>query len=195
MIKILHCADLHLDSPFSLDDIKKSEIRRAELRGAFTSMMLYAKTEGVDIMLMAGDLFDSEYVSRDTAALMSREFSSNPNCRFVIAPGNHDPYTPESVYARVTFPDNVYIFDGDKLSYFAFDELGVDVYGYAFTSPALRANPFAGKRPRNPDRLNLLCAHGELGAVASQYCPIPLSDVRESGFDYIALGIFTIRRV
>jgi DNA repair exonuclease len=188
MIKILHCADLHLDSPFSLDDPKKSEVRRAELRGAFTSMMLYAKTEGVDIMLMAGDLFDREYASRETAALLAHEFASNPGCRFVIAPGNHDPYTPESVYSRYTFPDNVYIFDSDKLSYFAFDDLGTDVYGYAFTAPSMKSNPFAGKHPRNPARLNLLCGHGELGAVSSQYCSIPLSDVRESGFDYIALG-------
>ena len=188
MIKILHCADLHLDSPFSLDDIQKSEVRRAELRGAFTSMMLYAKTEGVDIMLMAGDLFDSEYASRDTAALLTREFASNPGCRFVIAPGNHDFYSSESVYARVDFPDNVYIFDSDKLTYFSFDELDTDVYGYAFTSPSMRVNPFAGRRPKNPARLNLLCAHGDIGVPTSPYCPISTDDIRDSGFDYIALG-------
>ncbi len=188
MIKLLHCADLHLDSPFSLDDPGKAEQRRAELRGAFTSMMLFAKTESVDVMLMAGDLFDSEYAGSDTAALMAREFAANPKCRFIISPGNHDPYTAESIWARFQFPDNVYIFDSDKLSYFTFDDLGVDIYGYAFTSLSLTFNPFAGRKPRNPRRINLLCAHGDLGAPVSQYCPIALSDVQSSGFDYIALG-------
>jgi len=188
MIKFLHCADLHLDSPFSLDDPQKAEQRRAELRGAFTSMMLFAKTEGVDLMLMAGDLFDCDYAGRDTAALMAREFASNPKCRFIIAPGNHDPYTPESIWARFQFPENVYIFDTDKLSYFSFDDIGVDVYGYAFVGPSMQQCPFAGKRPKNPERINLLCAHGELGVPISQYCPITLDDVEKSGFDYIALG-------
>ena len=183
----MHCADLHLDSPFSLDDPHKAEQRRAELR-CFASMMLFAKTEGVDLMLMAGDLFDSDYAGRDTAALMAREFASNPKCKFIIAPGNHDPYTPDSIWARYQFPEHVYIFDTDKLSYFSFDDIGVDVYGYAFTGPSMQHNPFAGKRPRNPQRINLLCAHGDLGEPTSPYCPIALDDVQKSGFDYIALG-------
>lgn len=188
MIKFMHCADLHLDSPFSLDDPRKAEQRRAELRGAFTSMMLFAKTEGVDLMLMAGDLFDSEFAGRDTAALMAREFAANPRCRFIIAPGNHDPYTPDSIWARFQFPENVYIFDTDKISYFSFDDIGVDVYGYAFTGPSMTQNPFAGKRPRNPERINLLCAHGDLNMPTSMFCPITIDDVQRSGFDYIALG-------
>ena len=43
MAKILHIADVHLDSPFSLLDPQKSQARRNELRGTFTSAMMYAK--------------------------------------------------------------------------------------------------------------------------------------------------------
>ena len=153
MIKVLHCADIHLDTPFNCPDKQKSETRRAELRGTFTSMMLYAKTNKIDIMLIAGDLFDMEFVTRETVALVLREFAANPYCRFVISPGNHDPYGEDRVYAKTDFPENVYIFENSQLCYFSFDDVGpdhdsVDVYGYAFTSPTMKFNPFAMKNPK-----------------------------------------------
>lgn len=59
MLKILHCADLHLDSPFKSGNAGKSEVRRRELRGTFSSLIMYIKTNKIDIALMSGDLFDS----------------------------------------------------------------------------------------------------------------------------------------
>ena len=44
MIKFLHCADLHLDSPLSALDLQKAEVRRNEMRASFTSITLYAAT-------------------------------------------------------------------------------------------------------------------------------------------------------
>ncbi|MHB1155113.1 MAG: metallophosphoesterase family protein [Eubacteriales bacterium] len=187
-VKILHCADIHLDSPFTDRSPEKAAVRRNELRGAFSSMMTYARLNAVDIMLIAGDLFDSQYVTPDTVSLVLREFSGNKFCRFIISPGNHDPYTQNSIYDKIEFPSNVYIFDNDRLSYFSFDDLETDVYGYAFTSPLLEYNPFAGHKPENPDRLNILCAHGEIGVPVSHYCPINLTDITTGGFDYVALG-------
>lgn len=187
-VKILHCADIHLDSPFADRSPEKAAVRRNELRGAYSSMMTYAKLNAVDIMLIAGDLFDSQYVTPDTVSLVLREFSGNKSCRFIISPGNHDPYTQNSIYDKIEFPSNVYIFDNDRLSFFSFDDLETDVYGYAFTSPLLEYNPFAGHRPENPDRLNILCAHGEIGVPVSHYCPINLTDITAGGFDYVALG-------
>ena len=98
MVKILHTADIHLDSPFSLLDVKKAQARKAELRGTFSSMMLYAKSEKYHIVLMAGDLFDSEFATKETLEMMATQFASAPECRFVISPGNHDPLTPKSPY-------------------------------------------------------------------------------------------------
>ncbi len=187
MIKILHCGDIHLDSPFSLSDVQKANTRRALQRGTFTSLMLYARTEKVDIMLMPGDIFDTEYVTRDTGALLVKEFEQAPNCRFVIAPGNHDPFNDNSPYARLKFPSNVYIFNSPLLGKFSFDDINTDVYGFAFTCDAMTVNPFAGNPPSDPDRINILCCHGDISA-SSRTCPISLSDIENSGFDYIALG-------
>ena len=74
MIKILHFADVHLDSPFSLCDIKRSEQRRNELRSAFTSVMTYVRTSKIKYVLIPGDLFDYNFVTRETIDLVLREF-------------------------------------------------------------------------------------------------------------------------
>ena len=91
----MHTGDIHLDSAFSRLDSRHAEIRRNELRAAFTSMMLSAKMNGADLMLISGDLFDSEFVTRETAALLCREFANFGKPVF-IAPGNHDPALPKS---------------------------------------------------------------------------------------------------
>ena len=187
MIKVLHCADIHLDSPFASENAIKAEVRRNELRGTFTSMMMYAKMNGADIVLIAGDLFDSDFVTKETVSLILREFENNPDCRFIISPGNHDIYTVNSVYSRTVFPDNVYIFSTDVLSYFTFEEINTDVYGYAFVRNEMEKNPFAGLRPQNHNAINLLCAHGDM-VSKSKDCPITKNEIESSGFDYVALG-------
>ncbi len=188
MLKVLHCADLHLDSPFTSESAEKSEVRRTELRGSFSSLILFAKSQKVDLVLLSGDLFDSELVTRDTAAFFVKELSGAASCRFVIAPGNHDPFTPDGVYAKTAFPENVFLFRDTSLSKFSFPELNADVYGYAFQKSTLDACPFAGKRPENPGRINLLCGHADVGNPLSPYCPVSEEDIAASGFDYCAFG-------
>ncbi len=188
MIKFMHCADLHLDSPLAAMDLQKSEVRRNELRAAFTSLTLSAKMNCVDFLLIAGDLFDSEWATKETVALLCREFEKIPDCKVIIAPGNHDPYTNHSYYRRAAFPDNVYIFDSPELSCFDFPEQNVTVYGYAFTGDKLEGCPLAGHEPENPGRLNLLVAHGDLDRPYSPYAPIDSKTLAAAGFDYCALG-------
>ena len=106
MIKMLHFADVHLDSPFSLCDAVQSEKRKNELRAVFTSVMTYVRTSGVRYVLISGDLFDMRAVSKETIDILIHEFSVNSDTRFIISPGNHDPYSSESVYSKVRFPDN-----------------------------------------------------------------------------------------
>ena len=115
MIKVLHAADIHLDVPFNIGDIDKAKIKRSELRGAFSSLMTFARIEKFDLVLIAGDMFDSSFVTPDTAALVTREFAACHECRIVISPGNHDPYTPDSIWAKISFPENVYVLEESSL--------------------------------------------------------------------------------
>jgi len=115
MLKILHTGDIHLDCPFSSLDTRQAEIRRNELRAAFTSMMMYARMNQVNLMLIAGDLFDNRYVTRETIALLKSEFEKM-SCPIVITPGNHDCAGEKSIWRKNVFPPNVHIFTEETLN-------------------------------------------------------------------------------
>ena len=186
MIKV-H-ADIHLDVPFNIGDIDKAKLRRSEHRGAFSSLMTFARMEKFDIVLIAENMFDSTFVTPDTAALVTREFSACHDWQDNYFSGNHDPYTPDSIWAKTEFPENVYIFSSPELDCFRFDDIGVNVYGYAFTESHMDKCPFSDPPELDKDKINILCAHGDLLDTDSRYCPIRMDEIVRSGFDYIALG-------
>ncbi len=187
-LRIMHIADVHLDSPFSRLPIDKAEIRRREQRGVFTSMMMYAKSQRADIVLIAGDLFDIGYASEQTLDLITREFERAPECRFVISAGNHDPYSARSAYRLRKFPPNVYIFKSSELSKFTFDDIGVDVYGWSFLSDTLDSNPLEGKIAEKTGNTPILCAHCDTSSASSKYAPVSVADIERFGAVYSALG-------
>lgn len=186
MLRIIHTGDIHLDSPFSGLDERRAEIRKTELRGTFSSLLTYVRTNGADLLLITGDFFDTGFVTRETLAIIMREFSRVPETRIVISPGNHDPYTQNSVYARVKFPPNVYIFKENTQTRFEFPEINCDVYGYAFTGESLDGSPVSATE--NNGRIRILCAHADLNAPASVYAPVTPQQLSSAGFDYAALG-------
>ncbi len=186
MLKIIHTGDIHLDSPFSGLDERRAEVRKTELRGTFSSLMTYVRLNSVNILLIAGDFFDRGFVTRETVAIVLREFSRVPDCKIVISPGNHDPFTSDSIYAKVKWPDNVYIFKTEEMTCFEFPELGCDVYGYAFTGEAMAECPI--KKVSDNGRTKLLCAHAHLGVPTSTYAPVSSAMLADCGFTYAALG-------
>ena len=187
MVKVFHCADIHLDSPFSLFSPREAEKRRIELRAAFTSALMYAREKKVDIFIISGDLFDGEYVTRDTRELLAREFSKCGDMRIFIAPGNHDHLGGGSPYEITEFPENVYVF-GSEREMVSLDDLGVDVYGFGYTSKQCLSSPVASWNIRNKERINILVCHGDMYGISDTTGPISKRDIAESGFDYIALG-------
>lgn len=187
MIKIFHCGDLHLDSPFAGCDLRQSEMNRKRLREVFSKMMRHVRENEYDLLLIAGDLYDCGFVTEETTELVTSELASLP-CPVVISPGNHDPYTKSSLYACRKFSPNVKIFTEETLSQFDFDNLGVSVYGYAFCERSLRKNPLANARTASDGRINILCAHTEIGAPLSPYAPFSYADIDAAGFSYAALG-------
>lgn len=187
-LRILHTGDLHLDSPFACLSPEKSEQRRAELRETFTRLVTLAREEAVDLMLISGDLFDSAYVTARTANRILEEFAAMRRTQIVISPGNHDPYTEDSLFASGRFPSNVHIFTDSELSSFTFPELNTVVWGWAFRSERLERSPIAARHVDDPERLNLICGHADLGVPLSTYCPITQADLAAFGAQYAALG-------
>lgn len=187
-MKFIHCADLHLDTPFTLSSPAESQRRRTELRSDFASLVLLAKSENCRMFFISGDLFDDKTVTKDTFELLYRETSMFPECRFFISPGNHDPYYEKSPYMLMDMPDNVHVFSSDKLEYVDVPEENVRVYGCAFTSDTKTSSPLSGFSVENTNLVNILVMHGDVCSGISNYCPIAERDIAASGFDYAALG-------
>lgn len=185
-MKILHCADLHLDSPFSGLDTRESEGRREEQRELFRSLVCLARNRRIDLLLIAGDLFDSGYTSAKTVKFVV-DMLGKLDCPVVISPGNHDPYIKGGLYAT-EFPENVHIFDSEALSSFDFPELGVTVHGYAFTSSRYESHPLEQPISADPSRFHILCAHADTSSAISRYAPITPREFADSPFHYAALG-------
>lgn len=190
MLKVIHTADIHLDSPFSLGDAATSALRREELREMFRRLCRYAGEQKADLVLIAGDLFDRKFVTKNTIDLVVREFAALPDVRFVITPGNHDYYAPDSIWAKTVFPENVTVFKSETLARVQYQirEHKVDVYGYAFTSISMDHCPFTEYQAAEPDAINILVAHGNMLQKNAEDCPITLADIRSTNFDYVALG-------
>lgn len=185
-IKLLHAADLHLDSPFEGLGGEKAMRRRAEQRQLLYGIAQLAERESADMILLAGDLLDSDTAYAETAEDIAKAFGSLGIPVF-ISPGNHDFYSERSPYARVEFPENIHIFKKPVPECVELPDIGARVWGAAFTdkhSGAMLRGFSAAKLPGVKD---IMCIHGELNE-ASSYDPITESDIAASGMDYIALG-------
>lgn len=187
-MKLLHTADLHLDSPFAASDIFTAEDRRAEQRALLGRIFDLAKSEKCDMILIAGDLFDGKYVTPETSSYVKALFAE-AGVPVIIAPGNHDPYVSGSFYKDGELPENVYVFSSSELQRFDLPELRVSVFGYAFTSSVLSESPLGGQNEAEDNGYTrLLCAHADLSAPISRYCPLNTADIAELGIAYAALG-------
>ena len=188
-MRFLHTADLHLDSAFCKVGTLDADAQRKKQRELLERIFSLAQSQSCDMILIAGDLFDTPAAMPESAALALRLFDEWKKPVF-IAPGNHDALVAGGFYKSAALPDNVYLFTSEELQYFDIEELGVTVAGYAFTAQSLPRSPLSpAARPREESlRTLLLCAHTEIDTPTSRYAPITTAEIARHGFDYAALG-------
>lgn len=187
-MKLLHAADLHLDSPFHSLSREEARLRRAEQRKLPQALRDAAQEHQVDLVLLAGDLFDCEQTHPETVTLLAKALGEM-GCPVVIAPGNHDYYSPHSPYATVPWPENVHIFTAETVEGFHIPKKNVTVYGYAFRSPQLDREALEGFTAPDDGAIHLGCFHGQVGAASGHgYAPITPASLAQSGLRYAALG-------
>lgn len=187
-VKIVHTADLHFDTPFNEVDEKQRLINKEELKEVFKNIINFCKEKHVDILLLAGDIFDNLTLSRETIHFIENVFNDIKETRVFISPGNHDPYDNNSFYKLIKWPENVYVFKGN-LEKVYIEELKTNVWGAAFNGKYVRKSILKGFS-QNDEEINIMVIHGELSSSeeGNEYNPITLKNIRESGMDYIALG-------
>lgn len=187
MIKFLHAADFHLDSPFGGLRPEQAAQRRREQRSLLAVLGELCRKNECQIMLLSGDLFDGQRVYRDTLDAL-RDVLADCGADVFIAPGNHDPISPTSPYLTEAWPENVHIFTAATPECIPMPALGCNVYGAAFRAstagPMLR--DFRAKAEK--DYANFMVLHGDAQVPSSPYNPITVNEIAASGLDYLALG-------
>lgn len=188
MIKFLHAADLHLDSPFAALPPRQAAQQRQEQRRLLTLMSELCRQNHCQLMLLSGDLFDGQWVYRDTIDAL-RSALSDCGAEVFISPGNHDALTSTSPYFTEAWPDNVHIFTSAKPEAIYLDALGCAVYGAAFTTPTMAPMLRNFHVPQEGiNYVNLMVLHGDAQLPSSPYNSITKDDIAESGLNYLALG-------
>lgn len=186
-MRILHAADLHLDSAFAGLAEEKAALLRQESRDILRRMVDWANDHAVDVMLLSGDLFDSDRMYSQTARTLAQALARFRG-RIFVSPGNHDFYAPGSGYDAVDWPENVHIFTSRRPQTVLLRSLNASVTGAAFTS-AEEWEPFDGASFSGGDapiRLGVL--HGEVTRGESKYRAIPPAEIEKTNLTYLALG-------
>lgn len=109
MTKIIHCADLHLDSPMETHMTEEqASIRNTEIIHTFLRLTEYAAKNDVRAVIIAGDMFDGERIKIRTVDEILDAIRRTPNVDYLYLVGNHDGAT--YAFADHDMPDNLKIF-------------------------------------------------------------------------------------
>ncbi|MCM1044314.1 MAG: DNA repair exonuclease [Candidatus Gastranaerophilales bacterium] len=186
-MKILHCADLHLDSRMSANLTKaQARERQAELLHTFARMIKYAEDNRVEAVIIAGDLYDAKNISAAARNVVRDAILHHTDITFYYLRGNHDA---ESFLAQLEeVPDNLKLFGEDWTSYTADDagdivitgaELGRDNRETLYSTLSL-----------NREKFNIVVLHGQetKQSVKDEAEVVNLRRLRDNGIDYLALG-------
>ena len=198
-VRLLHTADLHLDSPLATLALRRDGLREAvgaATRAALRRIVDTCLAEEVSALLIAGDLFDGAGRSMRTAAFLGAELArlGQAGIRVYAIRGNHDAETP--VAGEMDWPDNVHVF-GARGGAERIPGTDIWVHGVSFREAHAPESLLPRFRPPVEGAVNIALLHTSLTGAAGHdpYAPCTLSELTAAGFDYWALGHVHRRQV
>lgn len=186
-MRVIHCADIHLDSKLStnLSGAKKRE-RKAELIRTFEKMVEYAVQNDVSAIIIAGDLFDSKTVSVTPRNAVCKAIINNPDIDFYYLKGNHDV---ESFLGSLdAIPDNLKLFGDTWTTYTLGPDNKITINGVELNDK--NVSSISNTLVLDVDKINIVTLHGQESAYKAKdktEC-IPINEFKNKGIDYMALG-------
>jgi len=217
MLRILHTADIHLGAKFAgLGN--KGAAQREQLRATFRNVIAAALDEGAAIVLIAGDLFDSNEQSQRNIDLAIEQFNllGSHNIPVCLIPGTHDSLDSSSIYRKVFFENkcpNLKVFTGknnscheyaeledrsshgyadlENNSFREYPELDLTVYGQPNLSNRSYTSPLKGLKRSTSTKFHVAMAHGSFyipDRTAEDDHVFRPEEIQASGMNYLALG-------
>ena len=176
-MKIIHCADLHLGSRLtSLPAGNIRDTRKKEILKSFNSMIDYAKENSINIIILSGDVFDSDRPSKKDKTFFYDAIKANKDITFLYLRGNHD--IEESLIEEF---ENLKTFTDEWKSY-RFDNIVIS--GIELSSN--NTSSLYSSLLLDKDDLNIVMMHGDINTKGKEY--IDLKKLSNKNIDYLALG-------
>lgn len=183
-MKIIHCADLHLDSKMTTNLTKEqAKERKNEILRTFIRMVEYAKKNSVKVILIAGDMFDTRNVSAMVRNTVRDAIVSNPEIDFLYLKGNHDNDNFLSKLDEI--PKNLYLFH-DKWTTYRYGDITISGIEINVENNATAYNTLV----LDHGTFNIVTMHGQLSDYRSKdkVEVISLDSLKNKNIDYLALG-------
>lgn len=187
-MKLIHCADLHLDSRLNanLNDEKKRKGRKLELLRTFERMVEYAAENRVEAIIIAGDLFDTKTVSVTARNCVYQEIVNHPEIDFYYLKGNHDADSFLTAFDNI--PNNLRMFGESWTKYTAGENECITISGVELNADNTRT--IYDSLVLDTDKINIVVLHGQESVYQAKdktEC-VNIGALRNKGIDYLALG-------
>lgn len=199
LLKFIHCADIHLDSPLKglerYEGAPSDEIRGA-VRLAMDNLFQLAVREDVAFVLIAGDIYDGNWDDHQTGLHFSRwlsRFHEQGIAVYAIT-GNHD--ADNKMTRSLVLPKNHngvdVMLSSRHVDTVRLDDFGVAIHGRGFADQEERENLVLEYPDPVSGYFNIGMLHtsldGAAGGTHKRYAPCSPSDLHDRGYQYWALG-------
>lgn len=191
--KFLHAADLHLDSPLrGLERYEGAPVERIRgaTRRALTSLVDTCLDEGVKLLVIAGDVFDGDWLDYSSGLFFVAQLSRlrEADVAVVWIRGNHDALS--KIRRSLRLPSNVRELGVRRAESYELDALGIALHGQGYAQFDVTEDLSARYPAPVAGALNIGVLHTALTGRAGHesYAPCRLDGLVDRGYDYWALG-------
>lgn len=192
-MKFVHAADLHLDSPLSglerYEGAPVEEIRGAT-RGAVRKLVDMCLAEAVDLLLIAGDVYDGDWRDYNTGLFFAAQMArlSREGIRVFLVRGNHD--AASQITKNLKLPEGIVELSTRKPQTVVLEDLGAVIHGRSYSTRDVTTDLSAAYPNATPGLFNIGLLHTALNGRAGHenYAPCTVGSLESKGYQYWALG-------
>lgn len=204
-MKFLHIADVHLDSPFLGLSFLPSELFcqiKNAIQLSFEKAVNFAIDHDVDLVLLAGDTFDSIHPTLQSKIFFANQIKRlvDRQIQVVMVLGNHD-YSQiddlllnESPYFKI-IGSNEQI---EQVDFMTKSQYKYRVVGFSYQHNHITEDIIAKYPPKSTSIYTIGLAHAGMKQSSvnqNNYAPFTLNEVKNLNYDYFALGHIHLRQV
>ena len=200
-LKVVHAADIHLDTRYRRQAEPIRQHLQAAGRAALVALVDLTIQEDADALLIAGDLFDNDWLTVDTERVLTDELArlTAAGVTVVYATGNHDPGRVNYRARHISWPDQGFHLansrQADRIPIMRGDQVVGWVVAAGHQTPHVSEN-LAATFPSAPGpEPSIALLHADVQGVsgapddetARTYAPATRADL-DTGYAYWALG-------